>query len=616
MVSTIKFSQFASGGDLSNGATTVGLDGTLTINTRFNNPWTFLPSGTTAQRPAPSSAINYRLRLNTDTQNYEFYDDVLGMWVVLQDTTSHLDPYIIYKASTDLPNAQNLGFLSNGMLKQTVSVGTSTVSIGINGTDFYGPGFVIPGTDGGTGHNNGVLTINLGSATTGYVLTSDSSGNATWQILGASSGAVLLNPSGDQTILNAHNLIMATGSMVAPTVLAGNLSLSGNTLSSTNSNGNINLIPNGTGMILGLGSTAFTTRPGVEIQKVGNEVNYTAGTFVNTAGNAPKFNAYKSRSITIGAFVPVQTGDDLGIFSGWGDDGTTFRQAAQIKVLAGSTISSGVVSGTLQINTSSTLGVLTNAVSIDDAQIVSLTNPLPSSSGGTGVNNGSRTITLGGSLSTIGAFTAAFTMTGNTAVTFPTSGTLLTSAGAVTSITGTANQVISSASTGAVTLSLPQSIATSSAVTFGSLAFSTTSGIIGTTTNDSAATGSVGEYVESIILIGSPTNIPTSNAAINVTSISLTAGDWDVWGTIGFDVTGVSATRFLGWISTTSATLPALSSYTRVVGVIISNEDYSIIPPTVRLKLSGTTTVYLSAQCTFTATTLNSYGGIFARRRR
>jgi formylmethanofuran dehydrogenase subunit D len=43
----------------------------------------------------------------------------------------------------------------------------------------------------------------------------------------------------------------------------------------------------------------------------------------------------------------------------------------------------------------------------------------------------------------------------------------------VTSITGTTNQVIASSSTGAVTLSLPQSIATSSAVQFGSMALGT-----------------------------------------------------------------------------------------------------------------------------------------------
>ncbi len=48
--------------------------------------------------------------------------------------------------------------------------------------------------------------------------------------------------------------------------------------------------------------------------------------------------------------------------------------------------------------------------------------------GGTGVNNGASTITLGGSLVTSGAFASTFTMTGVTGVTFPTSGTLATTA--------------------------------------------------------------------------------------------------------------------------------------------------------------------------------------------
>jgi hypothetical protein len=50
--------------------------------------------------------------------------------------------------------------------------------------------------------------------------------------------------------------------------------------------------------------------------------------------------------------------------------------------------------------------------------------------GGTGVNNGASTITLGGSLTTSGAFASTFTMTGVTSVTFPTSGTLATTASA------------------------------------------------------------------------------------------------------------------------------------------------------------------------------------------
>lgn len=50
--------------------------------------------------------------------------------------------------------------------------------------------------------------------------------------------------------------------------------------------------------------------------------------------------------------------------------------------------------------------------------------------GGTGVNNNGKTITLGGNLTTAGAFASTFTMTANTNVTLPSSGTLITLAGA------------------------------------------------------------------------------------------------------------------------------------------------------------------------------------------
>jgi hypothetical protein len=49
--------------------------------------------------------------------------------------------------------------------------------------------------------------------------------------------------------------------------------------------------------------------------------------------------------------------------------------------------------------------------------------------GGTGVNNTGKTITLGGNLSTIGAFTTALTATANTTLTLPVTGTLATLAG-------------------------------------------------------------------------------------------------------------------------------------------------------------------------------------------
>jgi hypothetical protein len=84
MVDTIKFSEFNDGGDLSNDETTVGLGSG--VNTKFNNPWTFLRPGTTGMRPAPVAAIYYRLRFNTTLQVYEYYDPLSTTWTQLSGT--------------------------------------------------------------------------------------------------------------------------------------------------------------------------------------------------------------------------------------------------------------------------------------------------------------------------------------------------------------------------------------------------------------------------------------------------------------------------------------------------------------------------------------------------
>jgi hypothetical protein len=57
---------------------------------------------------------------------------------------------------------------------------------------------------------------------------------------------------------------------------------------------------------------------------------------------------------------------------------------------------------------------------------------LPGANGGTGVDNGTKTITLGGNLTTSGAFATTLTSTAATTVTLPTTGTLATLAGTET----------------------------------------------------------------------------------------------------------------------------------------------------------------------------------------
>ena len=80
-------------------------------------------------------------------------------------------------------------------------------------------------------------------------------------------------------------------------------------------------------------------------------------------------------------------------------------------VLNSTTLGSGVVNSSLQ-----TVGTI--GTGIWQGTIISPTY------GGTGVNNGTKTITLGGNFTHTGAHSLGVTTTGNTSVTFPTSGTL------------------------------------------------------------------------------------------------------------------------------------------------------------------------------------------------
>lgn len=140
--------------------------------------------------------------------------------------------------------------------------------------------------------------------------------------------------------------------------------------------------------------------------------------------------------------------------------------------------------------------------------------------------------------------------------------------------------------------------------------------LVGTTTNDSAASGSVGEFVSSTVSSGSAVSL-TSATSANVTSISLTAGDWDVWGSEVLTNTGAgSSNQEIAGISTTSATLPTPPvGYALLQGTVGSAGIVSLNIPTQRISIASTTTVYLVANVTFTGS-FTAYGYINARRKR
>jgi hypothetical protein len=143
-----------------------------------------------------------------------------------------------------------------------------------------------------------------------------------------------------------------------------------------------------------------------------------------------------------------------------------------------------------------------------------------------------------------------------------------------------------------------------------SIAFSSTSGIIGTTTNNNAAAGSVGEVITSGAV--GPVAL-TTGVTRDVTSISLTAGDWDVYGAVWYSPTG-NPTLYLGGSSLVSATQPGLDAMFVLQGFITANTQ-SIPIPGVRYSVASTTTVYVIAQANFDGT-CGAYANITARRRR
>lgn len=132
----------------------------------------------------------------------------------------------------------------------------------------------------------------------------------------------------------------------------------------------------------------------------------------------------------------------------------------------------------------------------------------------------------------------------------------------------------------------------------------------------------IGAFQSSTVVASSAVSL-TTNAAANITSMSLPAGDWDISANTDFTLAGTTATLFQTGISLTSTTLPTqaggsglgsdpLSSLPTALTTISSPITLGVTP--VRIQLSTATTVYLVAKSVFTAGTVAGYGTLRARR--
>lgn len=138
--------------------------------------------------------------------------------------------------------------------------------------------------------------------------------------------------------------------------------------------------------------------------------------------------------------------------------------------------------------------------------------------------------------------------------------------------------------------------------------------LAGTTTNDNTSAGNVGEYTSSLIAVGSAVSFTTATA-MNITTISVTAGDWDIEGNVNFNETSSTVSARSAGVTSTSATIPTDGSqgYCGVQSTVTS-EINTITLPRKRVSVSGTTTIYLVGSATFAAGTCTGFGTITARR--
>lgn len=139
----------------------------------------------------------------------------------------------------------------------------------------------------------------------------------------------------------------------------------------------------------------------------------------------------------------------------------------------------------------------------------------------------------------------------------------------------------------------------------------------GTTAADNALAGNLGEYVFSQIDAGSAVPL-SSGTPKDITSIPLTPGDWDVWGSVVTAPAPTTTTSLIAsWMNTASATDPGppnSGAYGQTNWPIAAGLGAALPIGQTRILVGAAEPVFLSTKINFAVSTMSAYGFLGARR--
>lgn len=344
---------------------------------------------------------------------------------------------VSFNGSADITVTAAAGTLTGSTLNSSVTA-SSLTSVGTIATGVWN-GTAIAVGYGGTGTNNGSITG------TGALTFTAAAGNNNVNLVPTGTGIVDV---GGKRVGNAATPTQSTDLTTKAYVdsLSNGLDVKASVRAATTANITLSNTQTVDGVSLSVGDRVL-----VKDQSTGSE----NGIYVVASGawtRATDFDNSPDIEVSPGTFFFVEEGttqaDNGYVVSNNGaiTIGTTaitfsqFSGAGQITAGAGLTKTGNTLD---VVGTTNRISVATDSIDISTSYVgqTSITTLgtigtgtwqgtlIGATYGGTGVNNGSNTLTLAGNVSHAGAYTQTFTATANTSLTLPTTGTLATLAG-------------------------------------------------------------------------------------------------------------------------------------------------------------------------------------------